>query len=120
MKNPVTPEDAEKFAGFIAKWQTLLNLHDWRIQKRGSAVKGAMADIAISHTDKLAQYRIGKHFGADPVNDFTLESTACHELLHVLLADYKEIAASKPTDEILQAAEHRVIHTLERLLVKAP
>jgi len=36
----------------------------------------------------------------------------------VLLADYKEIAASKPTDEILQAAEHRVIHTLERLLVK--
>lgn len=121
MKNPVTLADADKFAGYIGKWQTLLNLHDWRITRRGTtAAKGAMADVAISASDKLAQWRIGRHFGAEVVNDYTLESTACHELLHVLLTDFKEVVASKPADEILDAAEHRVIHTLERLLVKRP
>ena len=121
MKNPVTPADDDKFAAYISKWQTLLNLHDWRITRRGSkASKDAMADIAISAGDKLAQWRIGKHFGSEVVNDHTLESTAVHELLHVLLADFKEIVASKPTDEILDGAEHRVIHTLERLLVQRP
>ena len=121
MKNLVTPADDDKFAEYIDKWQTLLNLNDWRITRRGSkAPKGAMADVAISAADKLAQWRIGKHFGSEVVNDYTLESTAVHELLHVLLADFKEVCTSKPTDEILDGAEHRVIHTLERLLVKRP
>ena len=119
MKNLVTPADADKFAVYVAKWQALLNLNDWRITRRGSkASKDAMADIAISSADKLAQWRIGKHFGAEIVDDYTLESTAVHELLHVLLADFKEICTSKPSNEILDGAEHRVIHTLERLLVK--
>lgn len=119
MKNAITPADADAFASFIAKWQALLNLHDWRITKRGNtAAKGAMADVAISAGDKLAQWRLGKHFGAESVDAYNLESTACHEMLHVLLAEFKEVCASKPTDEILDGAEHRVIHTLERLLVK--
>ena len=119
MKNPVTPADADRFATYVAKWQTLLNLHDWRITRRNSAAtKGAMADVAISAADKLAQWRIGRHFGAELVDDYTLESTACHELLHVLLTEFKGVVASKPADEILDGAEHRVIHTLERLLVK--
>ena len=119
MKNLVTPADADKFAAYIEKWQTMLNLHDWRITRRSSkAAKGAMADVAISAADKLAQWRIGKHFGAEIVSDYTLESTAVHELLHVLLADFKEVCTSKPSDEILDSAEHRVIHTLERLLVQ--
>jgi len=58
--------------------------------------------------------------GDDPVNGYTLESTAAHESLHILLADYRETVASKPLDEMLEAAEHRVIHTLERLLVPKP
>ena len=120
MKNAVTPEDEAKFAIYVTKWQALLNLMDWRIQKLDKPAKGAMADVAISEPDKLAQWRLGKNFGTEAVNDYTLEATAVHELLHVLLAEYREIAVSKPSDEILQGAEHRVIHTLERLLVKGP
>ena len=121
MKNLVTPADDDKFAGYVTKWQALLNLNDWRITRRGSAAsKGAMADIAISAPDKLAQYRVGKHFGAEVVSDYTLESCALHELLHVLVAEFKEVVASKAADEIIDGAEHRVIHTLERLLVKRP
>ncbi len=29
--NPVTSADIDKFAGFIARWQTELNLGDWRL-----------------------------------------------------------------------------------------
>ena len=119
MKNPVTPEQADKFAVYIDKWQDLLNLRDWRVIRMGRA-KNVMAEVSISTADKLAQYRLGKHFGTEAVDDYTLESTAVHEMLHVLLAEYREIAVSKPSDEIMDGAEHRVIHTLERLLVKRP
>jgi len=118
VKNTVTPEHEAQFAAYIVKWQGLLNLLDWRIHRLDKPAKGAMADVAMSPPDKLAQWRFGKHFGTETVTDYSLESTAVHELLHVLLAEYREIAISKPSDEILQGAEHRVIHTLERLLVK--
>ena len=117
MKNAITPEHETEFAAYIVKWQALLNLHDWRIQRLDKPAKGAMADVAMSPQDKLAQWRLGKHFGTEAVTAHSLEATAVHELLHVLLAEYREIAVSKPSDEILQGAEHRVIHTLERLLV---
>jgi hypothetical protein len=119
VKNEVTPEQAEKFAGYIDKWQAALNLLDWRVIRMGRA-KGVMAEVSISTADKMAQYRLGKHFGTEAVDDYTLESTAVHELLHVLLSEYREIAVSKPSDEIMDGAEHRVVHTLERLLVRKP
>ena len=116
--NPVTESDVVKFAGFIATWQTALNLGDWRLIYSDKPAKGAMAEVDISVSDHTAVYRLGKHFGSEKVTDLSLEQTALHELIHVLLAEYCEMAKAKATDELLMAAEHRIVHTLERLLVK--
>jgi hypothetical protein len=52
------------------------------------------------------------------VNSGTLEQTAVHELLHVLLYPLIEAAKSAQTsDEDLRSIEHGVINALERLLV---
>lgn len=116
--NPVTTEDAAKFHSFIEKWQGLLNLGDWRLLKGDKAAKGAMADMAVSLSDRCAVYRIGTHFGTESVTDFSLEQTVVHELLHIHLAEFRELVAAKCSDEILMAGEHKIIHTLEKLLVK--
>lgn len=46
MKNAITPEREAQFSAYIVKWQGLLNLHDWRIQRLDKPAKGAMADVA--------------------------------------------------------------------------
>ena len=115
--NPVTPEDAEKFAGYIAKWRRELNLMDWRIVRGERPAKGMMAEVSITYPARLAQWRLGPHFCSDKVTDFTLEATAAHELLHVLLADLVNAILEKASDDVIEAAEHRIVNTLERLLV---
>ena len=115
--NPVTPEDADKFEALVAKWQQLLGLQDWRIV-RSPKRSTSMAEVHKRDVEaRLACYRIGVSFGAEEVSDYTLESCAVHELLHVLLAELLEVAKSGADARQVMSAEHRVVHTLERLLV---
>lgn len=118
--NPVTPEDKTRFIGFIEAWQRKLNLLDWRMVCGNKPAKGAMADVDTELISRMATYRIGDNFGSDEVNAYSLESTACHELLHVLVAEYRGLIEGKADDFTVDSAEHRIIHTLERLLVPKP
>ena len=121
-KNPVTKEDSDLFDRYMVEWQTKLNLNDWRIKRSPIPAKGSMAVVHKMHVeDRLASYRLGSHFGLEKVTPYTLESTAVHELLHILLVELVEIATDKDhTQEQLMSAEHRVVNTLERLLVPEP
>lgn len=115
--NETTPEHKSQFASYIYKWQDVLNLHDWRVEAGIKPATGAMADMSVDLSARLAVWRLGKSFGAEPVTDRTLNATACHEMLHVLLADLVAAVENKAAPELVAAAEHRVINTLERLLV---
>ena len=114
--NETTPEHAEQFAQAIAHWQTRLNLHDWRICRGAKPARGAMADMQIDIGARLAVWRIGKSWGMEPVTAQSLSATACHELLHVLLADFAAAIETKASPDVIESAEHRIINTLERLL----
>lgn len=113
MGSAVTPEDAQKFERYMRAWQDKLNLRDWRIVRSNRATRH-MSDVKIHLEDRLAVYRVGTDFGAEPVTEHTLERTAVHELLHVQLAELID-AAENGADTI--SAQHRIINTLERLLV---
>jgi hypothetical protein len=118
-QSPVTPEDAEKFALFMRKWQVLLNLMDWRYVRDRRASK-YMAEITSQETEhRLVKWRLGTDWGNTPVTDESLESTAIHENLHVLLHTLVEraIAEGEVNDNVM-AEEHRVIAVLEKLLGK--
>lgn len=118
--NSLTPEDKACFIGFVLTWQRKLNLLDWRMVCGNKPAKGAMADVDTDLVSRMATYRVGDNFGADDVNAYSLESTACHELLHVLLAEYRGLIEVKADDSSIDSSEHRIIHTLERLLVPKP
>jgi hypothetical protein len=118
--NPVSAEQAEKLTAFVRRWQQLLNLNDWRITRSPQRKKGVMADLpTIDLEQRLAIYRVGTDFGMEAVDDTSLEATALHEVLHVLLAELIEAAKNPETPaDTLRSVEHRVINTLERLLLR--
>jgi len=118
MSNIPTPEDAQIFAQSVRKWQQVLSLGDWRIEKGSKPAKQAMASVEFNQTARLATYRLGD-FGAEKITPESLDKTALHELLHIFLHDLMCVATDpKSSDEEIEMQEHRVINLLENLLSK--
>lgn len=118
-KHPVTPEDAGKFAAYVATWKEVLSLGDWRIavsEKRSP--RKVMAEVfKFDLEQRSATIRLGKDFGATQVNEETLKETALHEVLHIFLYELVATAMEEGEDsDKVGSAEHRVINVLERLL----
>ena len=118
MPNIPTQQDAELFAKSVKKWQQVLSLGDWRIEKGSKPAKQAMASVEFNTSARLATYRLGD-FGAEKITPESLDKTALHELLHIFLHDLLMVATDpKSTDEDKEMQEHRVINLLENLLSK--
>ena len=118
MPNIPTPEDAQLFAQSVRKWQQVLSLGDWRIEKGSKPAKEAMASVEFNQTARLATYRLGD-FGAEKITPDSLDRTALHEVLHIFLYDLLCVATDpKSSDEEIEMQEHRIINLLEHLLSK--
>ena len=116
MPNIPTPEDVQVFAQSVRKWQQVLSLGDWRIEKGSKAAKSAMASVEFTPAARLAVYRLGD-FGAEKITKESLDMTALHELLHVFLHDLMTVAQDpKSSQDEIEMQEHRVINLLEKLL----
>ena len=118
MANIPTPEHAELFAQSVRKWQQVLSLGDWRIEKGSKPAKQAMASVEFTPNARLAVYRIGD-FGAEKITPESLDRTALHELLHIFLHDLMVVSQDpKSSDDEIEMQEHRVINLLENLLFR--
>jgi hypothetical protein len=118
MPNIPTPEDVKLFAQSVRKWQQVLSLGDWRIEKGSKPAKAAMASVEFNTPARLATYRLGD-FGAEKITPESLDQTALHELLHVFLHDLMTVAQDpKSSQDEVEMQEHRVINLLEKLLSK--
>ncbi len=118
MPNIPTPQDVALFAQSVKKWQQVLSLGDWRIEKGSKPAKAAMASVEFNTPARLATYRLGD-FGAEKITPESLDQTALHELLHVFLHDLMTVAQDpKSSQDEVEMQEHRVISLLEKLLSK--
>ena len=118
MPNIPTPQDVALFAQSVKKWQQVLSLGDWRIEKGSKPAKAAMASVEFNTPARLATYRLGD-FGAEKITPESLDQTALHELLHVFLHDLMTVAQDpKSSQDEVEMQEHRVINLLEKLLSK--
>jgi hypothetical protein len=118
MPNIPTTQDAEFFALCVKKWQSILHLGDWRIEKGLKPAKGAMASVEFNEGARLATYRLGD-FGAEKITHESLDATALHEVLHVFLHDLMAAAQDpKSSVEEVEKQEHRIINLLEQMLLK--
>jgi len=116
--NIPTAEDAELFAKSVKKWQQVLSLGDWRIEKGFKPAKSAMASVEFNDVARLATYRLGD-FGSEKITPESLDKTALHELLHIFLHDLMTVTQDpKSSEDEIEKQEHRVINLLEKLLSK--
>lgn len=116
MKNTPSADQALFFDQAVARWQQLLHLGDWRIERGQRPAKNAMASVEFNEGARLATYRLGD-WGGEQITEASLDATALHECLHILLHDLIAVAQDKSAEpEALEAAEHRVINVLERVL----
>lgn len=115
-QNQLTEDQCAEFDGYILAWRERLGLTDWRVERSRKRTAN-MAEVTIHHKDRLASYRIGA-FGGTPITSETIEATALHELLHVLLCELTNQVDYGLTGPALESAEHRVVNTLERLLME--
>lgn len=75
-----------------------------------------MAAMQCDNQARLGTYQLGD-FGSATIDSESLSMTALHECLHVFLFDLISTAQDRlATPEQLDAAEHRVINVLERVL----
>lgn len=114
-QNRLSTAQEEEFDGFMQKWQRLLNLGDWRIERAKTKTTTRMAKVWIYYEDRLASFATGD-FGSMAITAQSLESTAAHECLHILVAELTNTANTEATADVQMAAEHRVVVTLEKLL----
>ena len=120
MSNIPTPQDAIHFAQSVRKWQQVLSLGDWRIEKGSKPAKAAMASVEFTPNARLAVYRLGD-FGAEKITPESIDRTALHELLHIFLHDLMVVSQDpKSSQDEIEMQEHRVINLLENLLSKDP
>jgi hypothetical protein len=118
MPNIPTSEHAELFAQSVRKWQQVLSLGDWRIEKGSKPAKQAMASVEFTPNARLAVYRLGD-FGAEKITPESIDRTALHELLHIFLHDLMVVSQDpKSSQDEIEMQEHRVINLLEKLLSK--
>ena len=118
MPNIPTPQDVALFAQSVKKWQQVLSLGDWRIEKGSKPAKAAMASVEFNASARLATYRLGD-FGAEKITPDSLDKTALHELLHIFLHDLMSVAQDpKSSQDEVEMQEHRVINLLENLISK--
>ena len=118
MPNIPTPQDVALFAQSVKKWQQVLSLGDWRIEKGMKPAKAAMASVEFNDIARLATYRLGD-FGAEKITPDSLDKTALHEVLHVFLHDLITVAQDpKSSQDEVDTQEHRVVNLLENLLTR--
>lgn len=119
--NPVSERDVAAFDRFVTRWQAILNLRNWRIERTNKRDAKHMASlVSVEHEHALARYSVGVNFGATKVTPRELESAALHELLHILLRPMidEAVAQGEYNDAVL-GYEHQVIVLLESLLQDA-
>lgn len=120
-KNIPDKADRKRYHKFLSLWRVKFGLVDWRFGlSEKPAQRAAMADVKPFIEDRLATFRLGD-FRNQPVNDYTLESAAVHEWLHVLLTELISVCRNPDTpEESIRSVEHRVVNVLEELLVPKP
>lgn len=118
-KNPLSEADVEEFERYVSHWRDVLNLRNWWVARAAVRDQANMASlISVEHEHRLARYKVGVDFLNTKVTPETLEKTALHEMIHLMLRPLidEAIAQGEYNDAVL-GYEHDVVNVLEDLLM---
>lgn len=119
LKNPLSEADKALFDDEMRKWQVWLNLSNWRVIKSDRKTNAMSEMFDWDTPNRMARYKIGDDYGVTKVTPHTIEGTAIHEMLHLLLHEPLEVACAEGEyNDTVMGAEHSAIAVLENLLLE--
>ena len=116
IKHVLTQEQQEHFYRMIDKYQVILNLQNWRIERHSQKPqKGNLAEVHVSYPDRSAAVLLCTDWGEKEPTPSAIAEIAVHELLHVFLRTF-EAAVQSRDPETVDASEHDIVIVLQKLL----
>lgn len=113
-------KDEKKISKYINKWQKKLSLGDWDINW---CIAGFHDSCVTEKRIGEVQYILNGHVATIYIHPLCewprIKETIRHELLHVVLADYRKICDKHMPEDIIpqfEAYEHAVINRINPLL----
>jgi len=115
----LSQKDVSRFKKYVTKWATNFNLASWEIlQDCSSDNFQRYAKCEADSESKRAKITLFKDWNIAS-DDKAIEQTACHEVLHIVLAPLMDLAGERyTTEKQLEDAEHDIIRTLVKIFVK--
>lgn len=117
-QNTTTAKDFALFTKYVKHYQELLGLKEWRIDimhQDCSDPDTVSRAWFMSKDEFISLINLSKHWSGDEITNSRIKEAACHEVLHVLLADIIRFAGLRfLPNGIIDEEEHRIIRRLER------
>lgn len=112
----VTHEELERFKARVWHWADRFGLKDWLISVRRDRLEyGIYANCDPELSSRLVVIRLNERLPADAVDDLHMDWFALHEVLELVLMEFK--AAVRGGDEsTISSLGHQVIHRVMRAL----
>jgi len=106
------------FQDRVDRWAERLGLGDWDIRCAHTECVEVLAEVSINPVGRVASVALSTDWGdLDEITRDTLDKTARHEVLHVVLADLVRYAENRTQDEELRdTIEHAIVRRLEKAL----
>jgi len=104
--------DYQRFCAACLKWQRKFGLTDWRLvfQREPCGGGTTIADVAVDFDARIAVVR----WHNNPLRRASVDETAKHEMMHVLLTDALSVAAraGRRDDDDVYREEHKLIERI--------
>lgn len=109
-------DEAALFRDECLKWQKRFGLMDWTLQFKVEDANGGHDEAEVDYDCDTRHATITYFMGVEDA--LHPSDVACHEVLHLLLADSRiaAIDARDESDPILAREEHKVIERLIKVL----
>ena len=115
-KEMLSKRDIEAFRESCEIWRDYLRIDDWDIYvEAGELTDGTIADVSRCVESRSAVVRLHSLPDGEDRGQ-VLDSTARHEMLHVLLGDLSALAHDRSaTSELIEREEEKLVVRLSRL-----
>jgi hypothetical protein len=112
---------AKQYRDFVRQaqgWIKTLGLSDWRVTFYFKRCEDARATCQCDASSHVATICLSTDWGDDKPTDEQIRHSALHEVLHLLLADFRNRALARCTfTDDIDVAEHAVIWRVQQALL---
>lgn len=114
MKNPF-----KFFKEEVDRYATILGLNEWDIQCSHGKIEGdVVANVSTNYRGLMAHIRLNKNAKDQYTTAKKVSQLAAHEVLHIFMTEFDDLARARYCMEAeLDVAEHRIVNTLDKILV---